>query len=65
MATIIIAIDLDLCSGDGLCVENCTGRALAMKDNKVVILDLERCSECYYCESVCSSGAIRVYREEE
>lgn len=60
-----IVIDHDLCEGDGLCVENCPGRTLAIEDGKVVVVDLERCGECYYCESVCSTGAIRVYREEE
>jgi NAD-dependent dihydropyrimidine dehydrogenase PreA subunit len=65
MAKIIIAIDHNLCNRDGLCVENCPGRALAMKDNKVVIVDPKRCGECYLCESGCSTGAIRVYRGEE
>lgn len=60
-----IVITPNLCEGEGLCVENCPGRALAMKDGKVVVVDLERCGECYYCESVCPTGAIHVYREEE
>ncbi|MBA7479690.1 hypothetical protein ES707_15126 [subsurface metagenome] len=60
-----IVITDDLCEGDGLCVENCPGRALVMKDNKAVVVDLERCGECYYCEFVCPTGAIHVYMEEE
>jgi len=65
MPKVKIVIDHDLCEGDGLCVENCPSRALAINDNKVVVVDLERCGECYYCESVCSTGAIHVYRVEE
>jgi len=60
-----IVITPDLCEGEGLCAENCPGRALVMKDNKAVVADSERCGECYYCESVCPTGAIHIYREEE
>jgi NAD-dependent dihydropyrimidine dehydrogenase PreA subunit len=65
VAKIKIVIDHDLCNGSGLCVENCPGGGLAMKDGKAVVVYPERCGECYFCESICPTGAIRVYRVEE
>ncbi len=60
-----IEIDQEKCNGSGLCVENCPGGGLVMKDGKAFAAYPERCGECYFCESICPTGAIRVYREEE
>ncbi|MBI5249839.1 MAG: 4Fe-4S binding protein [Desulfomonile tiedjei] len=64
MAKLRIEIDNDLCNGDGLCVDNCPGKGLGLKEGKAVVVDGERCGECYYCESICPTGAIHVYKEE-
>ena len=65
MAKLRIEIDLDQCDGNGACVENCPNSALALKDGKAVVVDPERCGECYYCESLCPNDAIHVYRVDE
>lgn len=64
MSRIEIVIDLDLCGGAGLCVENCPNQVLGLENGKGFVIDSVLCGECYYCESICPNDAIRVRRIE-
>ncbi len=49
----------DLCTGCGLCLEECDQEALSLVDGKVVV-DESRCILCGYCAAVCPDYVIRV-----
>ena len=49
----------DLCTGCGLCVEECDQDALSLVDSKAVV-DESRCILCGYCAAVCPDYVIRV-----
>lgn len=51
-------IDRELCSGCGLCLTVCSGEALVLVDNVIVIMESEECDYCTQCEAVCPTGAI-------
>mgnify|MGYP003882171501 CR=1 FL=1 len=51
-------INLDLCDGCGICVENCPSQAVAMIDGRPVIVRPEDCAYCGDCENLCPQGAI-------
>lgn len=56
----IINIDHKKCDVGASCVTNCPRDVLELKDDKIVVTDLENCSLCRACEEVCSLDAIKV-----
>ena len=55
---IIPRIDQRLCTGCGLCVQQCPTQAVAVRDGVAVIVRPEACSFCELCERSCPTGAI-------
>lgn len=51
-------VEKELCKGCGICVEFCPKDVLAIKDEKVVIKDLDSCIQCGQCELRCPDYAI-------
>jgi predicted aldo/keto reductase-like oxidoreductase len=49
----------DLCTGCGLCIEQCDQRALSIVDGKAVV-EQSQCILCGYCAAVCPDYVIRV-----
>ncbi|HSQ33396.1 MAG TPA: aldo/keto reductase, partial [Peptostreptococcaceae bacterium] len=49
----------DWCLGCGMCVKNCSHKALTIVDNKVVV-DKENCVLCGYCSKYCKDFCIKV-----
>ncbi len=51
-------LDLDKCTGCGLCLGVCVCGALVLVNNRVSIIETETCGWCTQCEAVCPTGAI-------
>ena len=51
-------IDLEKCSGCGLCIDACTCKALVLVNNVITVIETEDCGWCLKCETVCPTGAI-------
>lgn len=51
-------MEKELCKGCGICVAFCPKDVLAIKDEKVVIKDLDSCIQCGQCELRCPDYAI-------
>ncbi|MCF6462059.1 4Fe-4S binding protein [Clostridium sp. Cult1] len=51
-------VEKELCKGCGICVAFCPKDVLAIKDEKVVIKDLDSCIQCGQCELRCPDYAI-------
>lgn len=58
MARQIIAIDRDLCSGCGLCVDACQEGAIGLVDGKAMLLREDHCDGLGNCLPGCPTGAI-------
>jgi len=52
-------IDIEACSGCGLCVEVCPPQALSIKKGHAE-LEKEYCEECGLCASICPNTAIKI-----
>ena len=51
-------VDLEKCTGCGICVSVCTCGAIILKDGKIAILETAECTWCTLCEAACPVGAI-------
>jgi NAD-dependent dihydropyrimidine dehydrogenase PreA subunit len=59
-----VAVDFDLCVGDGACIEVCPVNVFdwqgAGNDRKAIPVRERDCIYCFGCEAVCPKFAIRV-----
>jgi heterodisulfide reductase subunit A len=56
----IARVDLEICSGNGLCVEECSeAQAISLENGKAKI-NATLCNGCGMCVAVCPSGAINI-----
>jgi len=49
----------DMCTGCGICVDECIAGAISMMDEGVAFIDEDECIRCGVCHSVCQSDAVR------
>ena len=52
-------VDLQKCTGCGLCVDACPVEAISLQDDKAKV-DEETCTECNQCVEQCPNEAIRI-----
>lgn len=55
----MLKIDNELCKGCSLCIKSCPAAALAM-ENKLAVVDLDKCILCGACVSTCKFNAISI-----
>ncbi|MCL2135956.1 MAG: 4Fe-4S binding protein [Coriobacteriia bacterium] len=53
-----VIIDLELCTGDGECVDECPLELFTLVDGKAFQEDPDECVECGRCTEVCEQGAL-------
>ena len=53
-----IKIDLEKCVGDGICVEVCPCGVYELRQDKPVIVNPEKCTDCRVCGEQCPVQAI-------
>lgn len=53
-------LDVEKCTGCGICVEVCPHSVFVIKDSKVAIVDRDACMECGACALNCPLEAIAV-----
>ena len=58
----MIVVELEKCTGCGLCIKSCSFGALEVVDKKAVFTE-ERCTLCGICISACPTGAISMERK--
>lgn len=51
-------VDKNICTGCGLCVEECPVLAITMEEGKAKI-DMDKCIRCKKCHEVCPQKAIK------
>jgi formate hydrogenlyase subunit 6/NADH:ubiquinone oxidoreductase subunit I len=56
-------INLERCTGCGLCVEFCLPHAVELVAGRPTITAQERCAYCGACEEMCPAGAIMLAYE--
>lgn len=56
-------IDLNHCTGCGLCVQRCPTHAVAMVEGYPRIMHPQNCTYCAICEDFCPEGAITLVYE--
>ena len=62
----IIALDTELCTDCGFCVEVCESQMLVVVDGRAGLRTDEHCSGCGECIGQCPEGALRlVWRQAE
>ena len=53
-----LVINKNWCKGCGICVKFCPKQVLTLKNEKVEIVDIDRCIQCGQCELRCPDYAI-------
>ena len=59
----MLNVNLDKCTGCGLCVRACPYSAIEIKNRKAKVLD--NCTLCGACVKVCPVGALEVDKERK
>lgn len=59
-----LVIKPDWCKGCGICVAFCPTKTLALENDKVKIVDINKCIHCGMCELRCPDYAIYLGRKK-
>ena len=52
-------VNQEICTGCGDCADFCPTGAVAIVNDKAVVVKPEACDYCTECENICPNGAIR------
>lgn len=55
-----VTVDNDLCTGCGVCVDECPSEVFELKDDIAVAVRPDDCVACRLCEMDCPSEAITI-----
>ena len=55
-----LELDVDLCTGCGMCVEVCPHAVFRLEASHAVLQDRDACIECGACMTNCEAGALQV-----
>ncbi|HBC93097.1 MAG TPA: ferredoxin [Pelotomaculum sp.] len=55
-----LKIDLEKCTGCGMCIEVCPHRVFTLNNSKAEIIDQDSCMECGACVKNCPFNALEV-----
>ncbi|HHZ01915.1 MAG TPA: 4Fe-4S binding protein [Tissierellia bacterium] len=61
----IVIIDKETCIGCGLCVEDCSRKAIKLDSNEKAEVNLELCNECSHCVAVCPQASVSMPEYDE
>jgi NADH:ubiquinone oxidoreductase subunit F (NADH-binding)/(2Fe-2S) ferredoxin/NAD-dependent dihydropyrimidine dehydrogenase PreA subunit len=64
-ALIAYRVDLDKCTGCGVCLRGCAYGAITGEKNQPHVIDIQLCQKCGICRSECKFDAIQVVCENE
>jgi NAD-dependent dihydropyrimidine dehydrogenase PreA subunit len=56
-----LTLNLEKCTGCGVCTQVCPHAVLEMRKGKAAIASLDRCMECGACTQNCAFGALEVH----
>jgi MinD superfamily P-loop ATPase len=51
-------INDEMCTGCGICVDECTAGAISM-DDSIAVIDEDKCIRCAVCHDICPEDAVR------
>ena len=54
-------VDEEKCIHCGLCVKDCSAKALEFDENKIPKINEDACFKCQHCFAVCPVGAISIF----
>jgi 2-oxoglutarate ferredoxin oxidoreductase subunit delta len=60
-----LIVNIDWCTGCGICAAFCPVKVLEIKLEKVVIANPDACVKCGFCELRCPDYAIHLQEEEK
>lgn len=60
--TFPVKVDLEKCTGCGVCIKACPVNNISITDNKAVFAD--KCQDCMRCVGFCPENAIRVHKSK-
>ena len=57
-------VDKNMCIGCGICIDECSVKAITMKNGKAII-DMQKCIRCKKCHGICPQKAIKHDSEKQ
>lgn len=56
-----VKIDYKLCTQCGICIDSCMMDVIRRENDKISLVYLEDCQNCFLCAKDCPAGAIKIH----